>query len=172
VNAKIRRAGIIAVALLVACLLEVTLLSRLGIPGATPDLVVVTVVAIAFAYGPATGAVAGFSAGMLLGLTPPATGSLGAAAVVYLTIGLVSSLSVDPRDRSVPVILGVCGLSCVAAVMAMAMLTSLLGASRVNWGQVPIMMITTFIYGVILAPMVVPPIISLAKKFTPELIEV
>ena len=43
-----------------AVVIQVTLLSRLGLPGATPDIVVVTVVAIALATGPVQGAVAGF----------------------------------------------------------------------------------------------------------------
>ena len=58
-----RQGLVIGLAVLFAVIVEVTLLSRLGLPGATPDLVVVTVVALALAMGPTQGAAAGFVAG-------------------------------------------------------------------------------------------------------------
>ncbi|MCX8526745.1 MAG: hypothetical protein ORN20_01230, partial [Candidatus Nanopelagicales bacterium] len=55
-----------AVTLSIAVIVQVTLLTRLGLPGATPDLVVVTVVALALALGRLPGAIAGFGAGVLV----------------------------------------------------------------------------------------------------------
>ena len=57
--------------LVIAQLVDVALLSRWSWPGATPDLTLLVVVALALLGGPASGAVAGLSAGLLADLTPP-----------------------------------------------------------------------------------------------------
>ena len=44
-----RQALIVGLSVFAAVIVELTLLSRLGLPGATPDVVIVTVVAIALA---------------------------------------------------------------------------------------------------------------------------
>ncbi len=105
-----RQSLIIGSLILAAVILELTLLSRLGLPGATPDLVVVTIVAIAFAMGPTQGAVAGFTAGILIDLAPPSDTLLGVNALVYVAIGFVTGIAIDPRDRTVPIMIGVVGL--------------------------------------------------------------
>ncbi|HEV8025355.1 MAG TPA: hypothetical protein VGP37_10780, partial [Candidatus Nanopelagicales bacterium] len=61
----VRQGLVIGVPLLLASLIQVTLLSRLGLPGATPDLLVAIVVAVALAMGPIQGAFAGFLAGVI-----------------------------------------------------------------------------------------------------------
>ena len=66
----LREGLFIGTCVFLAALIELTLLSRLGIPGATPDIVVVSIVAISFVAGPLFGAIAGFAAGILLDLSP------------------------------------------------------------------------------------------------------
>ena len=53
------------VSVITAVLLQVTLVGRLPVPGAAPDLVLVLVVAFALAEGPQSGMVTGFLAGLL-----------------------------------------------------------------------------------------------------------
>lgn len=163
-----RQILVIGSLVLAAVIVEVTLLSRLGLPGATPDLVVVTVVAIALAMGPTQGAVAGFSAGVLLDLAPPSATVLGVNAIVYLAIGYVTGFVIDPRDRTVPILMGIVGLSAAAAVLATAALDSLLGSDRVAWSEVPGMVLSSALYAVILAPAVVLGVAWLVRKATPE----
>ena len=163
-----RQILVIGSLVLAAVIVEVTLLSRLGLPGATPDLVVVTVVAIALAMGPTQGAVAGFSAGVLLDLAPPSATVLGVNAIVYLAIGYVTGFVIDPRDRTVPILMGIVGLSAAAAVLATAALDSLHGSDRVAWSEVPGMVLSSALYAVILAPAVVLGVAWLVRKATPE----
>jgi rod shape-determining protein MreD len=167
-NIKARQSIIIGSAIFLAVILELTLLSRLGLPGATPDLVVVTIVALALAYGPLPGAIAGFSAGILMGLTPPFDGVLGVQAILFTIIGLVTGAVVDPRDRSVPVIMGMVGLSCGAAVLLNALFLAVLSSERVVWDIVPGLALTSALYGLILAPLVVPGIGRIVRSLTPE----
>lgn len=153
---------------LLAVIVELTLLSRLGLPGATPDLVVVTIVALALALGPVPGAAAGFTAGVLLDLAPPGDTVMGVSALVYLGIGFVTGLVVDPRDRTVPLLIGLVGLSAGAAVLLTALLDALLGSSRVVWEQVPALALSSVLYAVILAPLVVLGVAWLAHRVTPD----
>lgn len=155
---------------LAAVLIEVTLLTRLGIPGATPDLVVVTVVAIALAMGPIQGAAAGFAAGVLIDLAPPGDTLLGVNAVVYVGIGLIAGMAVDPRDRTIPIMMGMAGLAAGAAVVLTAGGDTMLGSDRVDWQQVPVLAVTSAVYGIILAPGVILLVAWVVRKTTPEVL--
>lgn len=163
-----RQALIIGTFTLLAVLVELTLLTRLGIPGATPDLVVVTVVAIALAMGPVQGAVAGFVSGLLLDLAPPGDTLVGVNAIVYVGIGFITGVVVDPRDRTVPIMMGIVGLSTGAAVLVISALDTMLGSDRVDWEQVPALTLTSALYGLILAPAVILAVSWVVRKSTPE----
>lgn len=165
-----RQTLIIGGLLVVAVIVQVTLLSRLSLPGATPDLVVVTVVAIALAMGPTQGAVAGFVAGVLVDLAPPADTLLGVNAIVYLAIGFVTGFVIDPRDRTVPLLMGLVGLAAGAAVIATAALDTLLGSDRIVWGEVAGLALTSALYAVILAPLVILFVAWLVRRATPEVL--
>ena len=167
-----RQALIVGTLILVAVLVELTLLSRLGLPGATPDLVVVTVVAIALAMGPTQGAVAGFTAGVLIDLAPPGDTLLGVNAIVYLAIGFITGFVIDPRDRTVPILVGLVGLSAGAAVLATAALDTLLGSDRVSWEDVPGMALSSALYAIVMAPLVILFTAWLVRKATPEVLVV
>jgi rod shape-determining protein MreD len=156
-------------ALLIAVLVQVTLLSRLGIPGATPDLVVVTVVAIGLAMGSIPGGFAGIAAAILLALAAPVPGLLGVHALVYVVIGFLAGLVVDPRDRSIWLIMGMVGLSTAGAVLGTATLSAVLGSERITWDTVPALTVSSALYGVLLAPLVVPLIRSITRGLVSEL---
>jgi rod shape-determining protein MreD len=165
-----RQVVIIGGLIVAAVIVELTLLTRLGLPGATPDLVVVTVVAIALAMGPTQGAVAGFGAGILLDLAPPADTLVGVNAIVYLVVGYVTGMVIDPRDRTVPVMIGIVGLATGAATIATAALDGLLGSPRVTWDVVPGMVLSSALYAVIMAPVVVLGVAWLVRRVTPEVL--
>lgn len=155
--------------LLIAYLVQMTLLTRLPIPGATPDLVVVTIVALALAYGPMTGAVCGFAIGVIVDAAPPSDAPIGVAALLYLVVGAVTGAVVDPRDRTVPILSGVVGLSAGAVALATAAFGTLLGSDRVVWSTVPAIVLTSVVYAVLLAPFVVPGVDWLVRRLTVEL---
>ncbi len=163
-----RQALVIFFVVFFAVIVEVTLLSRLGLPGATPDLVVVSVVALALAMGPTQGATAGFAAGILLDMSPPADTLLGVNAIVYLAVGFVTGFIVDPRDRTVPVMIGIVGLATAAATLATAALDTLLGSGRVMWDEMPSMVLSSTVYAVIMAPVVVLGVAWIVRRVTPE----
>jgi len=163
-----RQAIVIFVIIFSAVIIELTLMSRLGLPGATPDIVVVSVVALALAMGPTQGATAGFLAGILLDLAPPADTLLGVNAIIYLAIGFVTGFIIDPRDRTVPVLIGIVGIAVASATLATAALDTLLGSGRVSWEEMPSMVLTSTIYAVIMAPVVVLGVAWIVRQVTPE----
>jgi rod shape-determining protein MreD len=167
-----RQALIIGTLVVAAVIIELTLLSRLGLPGATPDLVVVTIVAIALAMGPTQGAVAGFAAGVLIDLAPPGDTLLGVNAIVYIAIGFITGFVIDPRDRTVPIMIGIVGLAAGAAVVATSALDTLLGSDRVAWDGIAGMVLSSALYAVILAPGVIVFVAWLVRKATPEVLVV
>ena len=167
-----RQVLIVGTLVLAAVIVELTLLSRLGLPGATPDLVIVTVVAISLAMGPVQGAMAGFVAGVLLDVAPPGDTVLGVSAIVFLVIGFVTGFAVDPRDRTVPIVIGIVGLAAGAATLGSAAVETLLGSDRVEWDAMAGMVLTTVLYAVIMAPLVILFTTWIVRKATPEVLVV
>ena len=165
----IREGLFIGTCVFLAVLIELTLLSRLGIPGATPDIVVVSVVAIAFAMGPLQGATAGFAAGILLDLSPSSDTLVGVNAIIYLIIGFAAGFWLDPRDRTLPVMIGIAALSTAAAALGTAIVDTVLGGERVNWAEVPWITLSSALYGAMLSALIIPLIARLARPFLTEM---
>jgi rod shape-determining protein MreD len=89
---KALTAIILAVALFAAVVVQLTVVNRLPLPGATaPDLVLLLVAAIAVATGPATGAIAGFAGGLALDIAPPAAHYAGEYALVFCLVGYAAA---------------------------------------------------------------------------------
>jgi rod shape-determining protein MreD len=114
------RAGILAVAvgLAVAVLAQVGLVAFLPTPGAVPDLVLVGVVALGLARGTRVGGLAGFWAGLLLDLVPPAAGPVGGWMLVLGVVGALAGrvgAAVRPGPFSA---MALVGAGAAAAVLA------------------------------------------------------
>jgi rod shape-determining protein MreD len=165
-----RQVVIIGGLMLASVIVEVTLLSRLGLPGATPDLVVVMIVAIALAMGPTRGAVAGFVGGLLLDLAPPADATLGLHAIVYLVIGFLAGRVIDPRDRTVPILIGMVGVAAGVSTVANAALAAILGSDRVAFETLAGLTLSSVLYAIVLAPGAILGVSWLVAKATPEVL--
>ncbi len=159
-----RRVLVLTVVILTALLLQLTVLSRLPLPGATPDLLLVIVVGVGLAFGPAGGAATGFTAGLLLDIVPPAAGVLGLDALLLAAIGYACGLLDDSDDRPVLVVLGTVATAGAAYILGTAALGSLVGDARVLWDDVPVLVLTEILYAVILATFVLPVLAALARR--------
>lgn len=78
--------GWVTLMVLVAVLVEVSVMPYVNVADGIPDIVAPTIVVVALLRGALVGAVAGFSAGLLLELTAP-VGTLGVLALLYLIVG-------------------------------------------------------------------------------------
>ncbi len=163
------RAGLALLLLSTAVVLETVVLSRLPLPGATPDLVLLVLVGLALVQGPVSGAVTGFAAGLLLDMVPPADGTVGRWALVMCLVGFAAGRARDTtvgRSTLRPLFL-VAGLA-VASVAGYALLGLLLGDPRVTWSALGHSLPTAVLYDVLLTPFVVPFVMSLARRVEPE----
>jgi len=77
--------------LVLAGLIQVVVLSPVDWPGAVPDLLVPIVVGVALAAGPMAGALAGFGAGAVLDIAPPAGHPMGQWAFVLALLGYLTA---------------------------------------------------------------------------------
>ncbi|NUT30565.1 MAG: rod shape-determining protein MreD, partial [Streptomyces sp.] len=101
----------------VALVLQVSVLSRLHLPGAVPDLLLLTVLGLAMVYGHVGGALVGFGAGLLADLAPPADHAAGRYALVLCVIGYLAGL-IKPESGRLKSATGPMVVVVVAAISA------------------------------------------------------
>jgi rod shape-determining protein MreD len=117
-----------AVALALALALELSVLPHLALPYAVPDLVLLTVLALAVAWGPNQGALLGFCAGLVLDLAPPSVTAAGRHALVLTLVGALAGRAAAEARRSAVRTSLLAGIYAGAATLANAALGSLVGS--------------------------------------------
>jgi rod shape-determining protein MreD len=162
------RVALTAVLVVVAIALQVTFLSRLPLPGATPDLVLLVVVATALSGGPTVGLLTGFAAGLALDLVPPADHEVGRWAFVLTVVGYLSGLARAESRRSAFVPLVVVAAAAVGSVLLYAGLGALLDDPNVTWSAVTRLLPTAVVYDVVLSAFAVPAVLALSRRLEPE----
>ena len=143
-----------------AVLFQTTVFARLKLFGVAPDLVVVLVICFALLEGPTSGAVVGFSSGLLKDLLLSAPKGL--TGLSYLIVGYVVG-SVHPYVESTSVFVPITGVffGSVAATSIYEMLQELLGQQTVPLGRSVQVVCLIAIYNTLLVPFVYP----IARKF-------
>ncbi|WP_031085360.1 rod shape-determining protein MreD [Streptomyces sp. NRRL WC-3549] len=158
---------LLSAALVVAALVvQVSVLARLQLPGATPDLLLLVVLALAFVYGHVAGALIGFGAGLLADLAPPADHAAGRYALVLCVIGYCAGLA-RPANGQLKSAFAPMALV-VAAALGSTLLYAGVGAlvndtPARHVGLVGLMF-TAALYDLLLAPFTVPLIMALARR--------
>jgi rod shape-determining protein MreD len=95
----------IALAAFVLCVLQLSAMPQLTPGTATPDLVLVLVIAVAMFRGPEAAAVTGFGAGLLLDAMQAER--LGLSSLLYMAAGIWVARRVEPKDEVVPTRFGI-----------------------------------------------------------------
>ena len=162
------RVVLAALLIAVALALQVTLLSRLPLPGATPDLLLLVVVSLALAHGPGFGLVCGFAAGLATDLVPPADHEVGRWALVLTLVGYLAGLARAETRRSAVVPLVVVAVAGGASVLLYAGLGALMDDPNVTWPAVRSLLPTAVVYDLVLCTFVVPGVLALAGRAEPE----
>jgi rod shape-determining protein MreD len=152
---------------LLALLLQVTIVNRIPLPDGRPDLVLLVVVALALVRGPEYGAVLGFAAGLAADVVPPADHTVGRLALAYAVVGYAAGLLEDAEERSVLATVLVVAAASATAVVAYAGVGGLLGDERVTVAALRNSLAATVIYDVVLAPFVVPVVSGAARRADP-----
>ncbi|KAF4405970.1 MULTISPECIES: rod shape-determining protein MreD [Streptomyces] len=163
---RLNRILLSAALLVVALVLQVSVLARLQLPGAVPDLTLLVVLGLALVYGHTAGALIGFAAGLLADLAPPADHAVGRYALVLCLIGYLAGL-VKPesgRVRSATGPLLVVGGAAVGTTLLYAGVGALVGDTAARQVGLAGLVGTAALYDLLLAPFVVPLVMAVARR--------
>ncbi len=144
-----------AAALLTALVVQLTVLSRLGLPGATPDLVLVAVVGLALRGGPDAGLAAGAAAGLATDLVPPADAAIGRWMLVLGLVGYAAGRAGERGLRSPLASVALVAGSAGASVLLYAATGLLFDDLHAPVGVVIRLVASQVLYAVFLSPLVV-----------------
>ncbi|MFD5399014.1 rod shape-determining protein MreD [Streptomyces sp. NPDC127097] len=163
---RINRILLSAPLVVVALVIQVTILARLQLPGAVPDLLLLVVVGLALVYGHVGGALVGFCAGLLADLAPPSDHAIGRYALVLCVIGYAAGLTKPEsgrhRSATLPLIV-VLGAAIVSTLMY-AGVGALVGDTAARHVGIVGLLLSATLYDLLLAPFVVPLVMALARR--------
>jgi rod shape-determining protein MreD len=150
----------------VALVIQVSVLARLHLPGAVPDLLLLTVLGLAMVYGHVAGALIGFGAGLLADLAPPADHAAGRYALVLCVIGYLAGLAKPENGRlkSATGPMAVVVAAAIGATLLYAGVGALVGDTAARHVGLGSLLFTASLYDLLLAPFVVPGIMALARR--------
>ncbi|MEU8484459.1 MULTISPECIES: rod shape-determining protein MreD [unclassified Streptomyces] len=159
-----------ATLVVVALVVQVCVLARLQLPGAVPDLVLLTVVGLALVYGHVGGAFIGFGAGLLADLAPPADHAAGRYALVLCVVGYLVGLAKPDngqlRSAFGPMVVVVA--AAIGSTLLYAGVGALVGDTAARHVGIGSLLFTAALYDLLLAPFTVPFIIALARRADPD----
>ncbi|MER0243748.1 rod shape-determining protein MreD [Streptomyces sp. HSW2009] len=161
-----KRISLSIVLVVFALIVQVTVLARLQLPGAVPDLLLLVVLGLALVYGHTGGALIGFGAGLLIDFAPPADHAAGRYALVLCVIGYLAGLAKPEKGQlrsATGPMLVVVGAA-IGATLLYAAVGALVGddaARQVGLGK---LLFTAAVYALLLAPFVVPLVMALARR--------
>lgn len=153
---------------IVALIVQVSVLSRLHLPGAVPDLLLLVVLGLAMVYGHTAGALIGFGTGLLADIAPPADHAVGRYALVLCLVGYAAGLTKPEsgRHRSATLPMLVVATGAVASTLLYAGVGALVGDAAV--GGLLTLLATAVLYDLLLAPFTVPLIMTMARRSEPD----
>ena len=150
-----RRFLLPVVLLLVAVVVQLTVLDRLPLPGGVaPDLVLLVVVALALNSGPMTGMICGFCAGLALDIAPPSGHLIGLYALVLCLLGYFCGLVSTELESSVLLPLAASAVGAAAGAALYAAVGIVLGNPDVTGPAVRHVLPLSVFYDVLLSPFV------------------
>jgi rod shape-determining protein MreD len=164
----------------VAVILQLAVADRIAFPGgAGPDLVLLTVAALALATGPMAGAVTGFCAGLALDVAPPAGHLVGQDALVFCLVGYACGLiatrpgsdGVPEREHSALFEISVTAAGAACGEAMAAALGVMFSDPRVTWPAIKHVLPVAIGYDLLLSPVVLfaaAAMLRLAGAITPR----
>ena len=150
-----RRAALSAGFIVVALMLQLSVVDRLPLPGGEPDLVLLVVVALGLTGGPLTGMLAGFWAGLALDVAPPAGDLLGEHALVFCLVGYGCGRLSGMVDRSAASSLGIAAVAVAAGEVLQVTVGLMFGDPGVSWPAIRVVLPSSVLQDILISPFVV-----------------
>ncbi|WP_049567845.1 rod shape-determining protein MreD [Streptomyces sp. SBT349] len=163
---RVSRTLLAIILVIVALVLQVSVLARLQLPGATPDLLLLTVLGLALVYGHVGGCLVGFTAGLLADVAPPADHAVGRYALVLCVIGYAAGLTKpeNGQHRSATVPMLVVAAGAATSTLLYAGVGALVGDTAARDVGLGNLLATATIYDLLLAPFTVPLVMAMARR--------
>jgi rod shape-determining protein MreD len=166
-----------AVVVAVAVVLQLAAADRITFPGGTgPDLVLLTVAALALATGSMAGSLIGFCSGLALDVAPPAGHLVGQDALVFCLVGYVCGFAAaGPAAEGLPeqehsaffeLAVTAAGAACGEAMIAV--LGVMLSDPRVSWSSIKHVLPVAVGYDVLLSPFVLLTVAAMLGMAAPR----
>jgi rod shape-determining protein MreD len=154
-----------AAAVTAALALQVSVLPRLHLPYAEPDLVLLAVLALSAVWGPNLGGPAGFLAGLAVDLAPPSVTAAGRHAIVLTLVGALAGRAAAEAHRSALRTSLLAGLYAGAATLGNAVLGTLLGeGGTLSSAGLFQGTLACALYTAVATPLVLPGLSALARR--------
>lgn len=161
------RALVAAAAVLLAALLQVSVLSQVSWHGVVPNLVLLVVVAAGLVRGASFAMILGLAAGLLLDLAPPADHVAGRWALALVLVGLVAGqVNRETRGNAGAVVATVAVCS-VLGTTVFGLSGALLGEPITSVGSMLGVVGLALLLDVLVTPMVLPPLMSVFRRLEP-----
>lgn len=161
------RLALVAGLVVLATVVDAAYLSRLPLPGGTPSLALLVVVAMALLGGPREGAATGLAAGVLADVTPPAAALLGVGGLALGLAGAAAGTLHREGERSALVPVVAAGAAAAVASGVTVLAAPLASAADLGAGAVPAVG-ASVLWAVVLAPFVIPGVAALERQVAPE----
>ncbi|MFF8727371.1 rod shape-determining protein MreD [Streptomyces sp. NPDC015171] len=163
---RVNRILLSSALVVVALVIQVSVLARLHLPGAVPDLLLLTVLGLAMVYGHVGGALVGFGAGLLADLAPPADHAAGRYALVLCVTGYFAGLirPENGRLKSVTGPMAVVVAAAIGSTLLYAGVGALVGDTAARHVGLSGLLFSAALYDLLLAPFVVPGVMWLARR--------
>lgn len=155
-------------AVVVALVLQVSLFPHLAWQGIVPNLCLLVVVAAALTVEAPFALLLGFAAGVMLDLAPPADHVAGRWALAFTVVAfLAARLRQDVRPTALAVVATVAAASFVATSL-FALTGILLSDPAMSVSALLEVVLVAVVWDVLLTPFVLPPLMRLFARLSPQ----
>lgn len=157
----------LAVAIVVAVVLQVAVLRYVAVDGVVPDLALILVVAAALVRGPEYAATLGFITGLVLDVAPPADHTAGRWALALVIAGyLAGRVRSDARSSVIAALTTVAACSFVAgSVFALSGLV--IGDAGPSAGEMVPVILVGVVWDVLAAVLLLPLCTTMLRRLRP-----
>jgi rod shape-determining protein MreD len=156
-----------AVLIVVAVTLQLTVFSHFSISGVVPDLALLVVLGAALVRGPDFAAVVGFAAGLVLDLAPPADHTAGRWALSLVVVGYLTGLAKPEGDISKLATLATAAAGAFIGTSVFALTGLVLGDSGVSVSAAFEVVPRAVGYDLLVTPLVIPLVVVLLRRLEP-----
>lgn len=160
------------VAILVALVIQLSVLPEIAWHGVVADLVLLVVVAIGLAHGSESGLTLGFVGGLMLDLAPPADHLAGRWALALMVVGYLAGRVRQPARPSPTAVLATVAACSFIGTSLFALTGLVLQDPSVSTGELIRGILLALVWDLLLTPFVLPPVLAVFRRVDAELVPV